>query len=242
MSSRCEGFYWSELRGLTGYIGDCSLRSAENGRLCFLLKTRSGAYAPGVIFISKTEVLYMIPQTLERKIHAKDRYVKISDIYFDIGNCTAVANIICSIDYLVKIMPASIHTGTRPLLNANGCRMLLQLFPVLIYKEEDKFICFGGLRTFLLAQMIFPSHEKIPVRLFDEKVSAPEEYAFAGLFLGEIFLLLKSTSELGRIVNAMPAELLSKWLEGVTNKSQLAKALGIRKHHFHKPRKVEVEK
>jgi len=169
-----------------------------------------------------------------KRIKTHERYVKISDIFFDLDNCADVAGIISEIDYIVHVNLNHIHCGKRPILSRKGCRMLLEQFPILVYKEKDKYMCFGGLRSFFLAHIIMTSDEKVRVSLYEEKVSNPEEYAFAGLFLGEIFLLLKSVSDFGRIVNAMPPNLMEKWLEGVTNKTQLAKALGVSRTHFKK--------
>jgi len=170
-----------------------------------------------------------------KKIKKSDRYLKISDIYFDIDNCADVARIISKIDYLIKANLNHTHSDTPPVLSTDGCRMLLEQFPILVYKQGEKYMCFGGLRSFFLAHMIFNSDEKILVRLYNEKVNNAAEYAFAGLFLGEFFLLLNSASDLGLIVNAMSPKLMNKWLVGVANKTQLANVLGVSRTHFKKP-------
>ncbi len=167
-----------------------------------------------------------------KRIQAQDRHVKISDIIFDINHCAHVAQVISSIDYLIKVPMNQVHCSKGPAISPEGCRMLLQQFPILVYKDNDKYMCFAGLRSFFLAQMVFHSDEKIPVRFYPNSINEPEAYAFAGLFLGEIFLLMKSAGDLGRIVNAMPARLMSEWLNGVTNKAQLARMLGISRTHF----------
>jgi len=176
-----------------------------------------------------------------RKVQSREIYVKISDIYFDIDNCADVARIISTIDYFTQVNANHMHSDLTPVLNAEGCRMLLEQFPILVYKDNDKYMCFAGLRSFFLAHMIFASGEKVLVRMYDKKASNPEEYAFAGLFLGEMFLLLKSHDDLGKIVNAMSPTLLSKWLNGVSNKTQLASVIGISRTHFKKPHQGEEQ-
>jgi len=150
--------------------------------------------------------------------------VKISEIGLDPVVRDFALNCILTLSFRIQVayQPSFDHES---IISPDAMRMLLIMHPIIVYRDAGGIYCVAGLRTYFLAQMILPSDEKIPVTVLDSAPACAEIYAHADLYLGQLFLCVKSIRDIGIIFSCLPRDLITQLTPSLTSKALFAKAL-----------------
>jgi len=150
--------------------------------------------------------------------------IKVSSINVDPDVSSFALESIATLEFRVSVHHQS-PEGLSSEISPDGVRFLLMMHPVVAYNKDGKYFCIAGLRTYFLAQMVLPSNESIPVTVLKSVPISSEMYAYADLYLGQLFLCLKNIRDIGNIFVLTPSESIKNLTPRLTSKVKFAAAL-----------------
>lgn len=150
-------------------------------------------------------------------------------------------------DYAAMLAIANYMLPSNDILTEKAQTLNMLMHPIVVIhakKTQDRYLCIGGIRSFMLAQSSLALDKVLSVTLIDRpRLEEIESMVNADILLSPLLMSIRCPSAIGTILMKMRKEDIDALLIKEKNiKSNLAKQMGYAKNTIFTPKPIKSTK